>query len=206
MSKRDTLSVQIKWFYRTNEVPETVYQFLIQNRQTEHKIYHKALALTEKAALSEAAAANNVTTANNCEIKKSKRPKLNDGMLRLRELFVSESTDMHPVSVLRGLCKVYQCHDIKDVEEFTANDNTFFFRLSYNPETRRLASTHGEIQVGASHQVRFVFLTPIWHKGGGGYFYPRFLYESDFSPKFPNFSEVKVDIDRVILRPYPAHF
>ena len=159
MSKRDTLSVQIKWFYRTNEVPETVYQFLIQNRQTEHKIYHKALALTEKAALSEAAAANNVTTANNCEIKKSKRPKLNDGMLRLRELFVSESTDMHPVSVLRGLCKVYQCHDIKDVEEFTANDNTFFFRLSYNPETRRLASTHGEIQVGASHQVRFVCLT-----------------------------------------------
>ena len=153
MSKRDTLSVQIKWFYRTNEVPETVYQFLIQNRQTEHKIYHKALALTEKAALSEAAA------ANNCEIKKSKRPKLNDGMLRLRELFVSESTDMHPVSVLRGLCKVYQCHDIKDVEEFTANDNTFFFRLSYNPETRRLASTHGEIQVGASHQVRFVCLT-----------------------------------------------
>ena len=149
MSKRDTLSVQIKWFYRTNEVPETVYQFLIQNRQTEHKIYHKALALTEKAALSE--------TTGNCEIKKSKRPKLNDGMLRLRELFVSESTDMHPVSVLRGLCKVYQCHDIKDVEEFTANDNTFFFRLSYNPETRRLASTHGEIQVGASHQVRFFF-------------------------------------------------
>ena len=151
MSKRDTLSVQIKWFYRTNEVPETVYQFLIQNRQTEHKIYHKALALTEKAALSE--------TTGNCEIKKSKRPKLNDGMLRLRELFVSESTDMHPVSVLRGLCKVYQCHDIKDVEEFTANDNTFFFRLSYNPETRRLASTHGEIQVGASHQVRLVCLT-----------------------------------------------
>ena len=143
MSKRDLLSVQIKWFYRTNEVPETVYQFLIQNRITEHKFYHKALAIASM-------------TSDAIE-KKLKRPKLNDDMLRLRELFVSESTDMHPVSVLRGHCKVTMLQDIKEVEEFKANDNTFFFRLSYNPETRRLASTHGEIQVGASHQVRFSF-------------------------------------------------
>ena len=114
MSKRDTLSVHIKWFYRTNEVPEHVYQLLIQNRHTEHKGFH-----------------------------------------RMRELFVSESTDVYPVSVLRGLCTVYQCQNIQDVEVFEGNENTFFFKLSYNREARRLTSRHGEIQVGASHQVRF---------------------------------------------------
>ena len=36
MSKRDTLMVHIKWYYRTNEVPEQVYQLLIQDRTTEH--------------------------------------------------------------------------------------------------------------------------------------------------------------------------
>ncbi len=29
-----------------------------------------------------------------------------------------------------------------------------YFLCSYNPETRRLASTQGEIRVGPSHQVR----------------------------------------------------
>lgn len=150
MSKRDTLSVHIKWFYRTNEVPEQVYQLLIQDRHTEHKTFHKALALAEKAA----AAANDINNqVNNNEFKKSKRPKLDDRMLRMRELFVSETTDVYPVSVLRGKCDVVHCQDIKAVKEFIPNDNTFFFTLSYNPETRRLASTQGEIRVGASHQV-----------------------------------------------------
>ena len=153
MSKRDTLSVHIKWFYRTNEVPEQVYQLLIQDRHVEHKTFHKALALAAKAV-------NAVAKITNCEIKqKTKRPILNDRMLRMRELFVSESTDVYPVSVLRGLCCVHQCQNIQDVEMFEGTENTFFFKLSYNPETRRLASTHGEIQVGASHQVRFFSTT-----------------------------------------------
>ena len=149
MSKRDTLNVHIKWFYRTNEVPEQVYQLLIQDRHTEHKTFHKTLALAEKAAAEQAAN----MAAQNAELKKSKRTKLDDRMLRMRELFVSEATDVHPVSVLRGKCQVYHCQDIKAVKEFQPIENTFFFTLSYNPETRRLASTQGEIRVGASHQV-----------------------------------------------------
>jgi arginine-glutamic acid dipeptide repeat-containing protein len=35
-SKRDNLMVGIRWFYRTTEVPETVYNFLIKDRYTEH--------------------------------------------------------------------------------------------------------------------------------------------------------------------------
>ena len=36
MTKRDTLQVHIKWFYRTSEVPEQVYQLLVQDRHIEH--------------------------------------------------------------------------------------------------------------------------------------------------------------------------
>ena len=147
MSKRDTLSVHIKWFYRTNEVPEQLYQPLIQNRHIDHKAFHK---LRKYAAKELAKAAGNAT---DCE--KIKRPKLNDRMLRMRELFWSETTDVYPVSVLRGLCTVYQCQNIQDVEMFEGNDDTFFYKLEYNPETRRLAYTDGEIQVGNAHQVRF---------------------------------------------------
>lgn len=35
-NKRDNLAVHIKWFYRTSEVPEQVYQLLIQDRHGEH--------------------------------------------------------------------------------------------------------------------------------------------------------------------------
>ena len=147
MSKKETLSVHIKWFYRTNEVPEQVYQLLVKDRHTEHKAFHKNLALAEKAA-------NGV---NGNDVKKTKRPKLDDRMLRMRELFVSEATDVYPVSVLRGKCNVTHAGDITQVKDFKPVENSFFFTLSYNPETRRLASTQGEIRVGASHQVRLQF-------------------------------------------------
>lgn len=62
-------------------------------------------------------------------------------------------TDTYPVSVLRGKCNVSHCIDLKAVREFKPEDDTFFYTLSYNPETRRLASTQGEIRVGASHQA-----------------------------------------------------
>ncbi len=39
------------------------------------------------------------------------------------------------------------------MKEFEPEDDTFFYTLSYNSETRRLASTQGEIRVGASHQA-----------------------------------------------------
>ena len=157
MSKKETLSVHIKWFYRTNEVPEQVYQLLVKDRHTEHKTFHKNLALAEKAASLE----NEANNGLNGDVKKTKRPKLDDRMLRMRELFVSEATDVYPVSVLRGKCNVYHAGDIQQVKDFKPIENSFFYTLSYNPETRRLASTQGEIRVGASHQVRLYFFRQI---------------------------------------------
>ncbi|KAK7023422.1 hypothetical protein SK128_002039 [Halocaridina rubra] len=120
-SKRDTLMVNIKWFYRPSEVPETVYQRLVQDRNTEN---------------------NNRSLVTD------------DPVIKSRELFISDATDTYPVSVLRGLCRVDHYSDIHAVRDFLPEDNSFFYILGYNPETRRLASTQGEIRVGPSHQAK----------------------------------------------------
>lgn len=75
-------------------------------------------------------------------------------MVKSRELFISNATDQFPVNVLRGKCGVTHCLDIITVKQFEPNDDAFFYTLSYNPETRRLASTQGEIRVGPSHQAK----------------------------------------------------
>nr|UEK51430.1 RERE-like protein [Parasacculina yatsui] len=120
-SKRDTLMVNIKWFYRVCELPENVYQLLVQDRSTE----------SQDAGLV-----------------------VHDQAIKQRELFISDATDTFPVAVLRGLCKVLHYTDIHKVREYVPGVDTFFYVLTYNPETRRLASTQGEIRVGPSHQAR----------------------------------------------------
>ena len=122
-SKRDTFVVVVRWFYRTTEVPETVYNFLIKDRHTEH--------------------------GSNA---------IHDPLVKSRELFISNATDQFPISVLRGKCAVTHCTDIMAVKQFHPDDDAFFYTLSYNPETRRLASTQGEIRVGTSHQAKL----PAW--------------------------------------------
>ena len=122
-SKRDTFMVGVRWFYRTTEVPETVYNFLIKDRHTEH--------------------------GSNA---------IHDPLVRSRELFISNATDQFPVNVLRGKCGVTHCTDIMAVKQFDPAEDAFFYTLSYNPETRRLASTQGEIRVGTSHQAKL----PLW--------------------------------------------
>ena len=41
---------------------------------------------------------------------------------------------------------------IMAVKQFHPDDDAFFYTLSYNPETRRLASTQGEIRVGTRRE------------------------------------------------------
>ncbi|XP_077998737.1 uncharacterized protein LOC144451708 [Glandiceps talaboti] len=122
LSKRDTLHVTVKWYYRPSEVPDSVYQLLVQDRHIE----------------------NNSGIAD----------LLKDPAIKGRELFISDASDSYPVSALRGKCKVHHYKDILGLQEFdTAQSDSFFYILGYNPETRRLASTQGEIRIGPSHQA-----------------------------------------------------
>jgi hypothetical protein len=59
--------------------------------------------------------------------------------------------------VNRGVCRVQHITDIQGAEKYSPFKDSFFYILGYNPETRRLASTQGEIRVGPSHQVNIDF-------------------------------------------------
>ena len=77
-SKRDTLMVNIKWFYRVCELPENVYQLLVQDRTTEHDQAGQDRSAECRGALA-----------------------IQDPAVKHRELFISDATDTFPVAVLR---------------------------------------------------------------------------------------------------------
>ena len=158
-SKREAAEVNIKWFYRTNEVPELVYQYLTQDRLREHNLFNKEIKRKLMAAKPKdivATSTNSQSTllATASELGLPVPKRLDETMLRQRELFSSDISHTISVAVLRGKCAVVQCEDVQDVRQFNPEKDTFFYTLSYNPETRRLGSTEGEIRVGESHQAK----------------------------------------------------
>ncbi|XP_062581142.1 arginine-glutamic acid dipeptide repeats protein-like isoform X2 [Saccostrea cucullata] len=122
LTKKDTLVVTIKWYFRSSEVPDSVYQLLVQDRHTENSTGRDSA--------------------------------LNDPKIKSRELFISNASDTYPVKALRGKCKVEHFQDIYSAKNFKPREDTFFYVLEYNPKTKRLATTQGEIRVGPSHQAR----------------------------------------------------
>ena len=66
--------------------------------------------------------------------------------------------DIISLCVFRGKCQVIHYQDIGSARAFKPSPDVFFYVLGYNPHTKRLATTQGEIRVGSSHQVS-VFLT-----------------------------------------------
>ncbi|XP_014681409.1 PREDICTED: arginine-glutamic acid dipeptide repeats protein-like [Priapulus caudatus] len=120
LSKKDVPEVVVKWYYRHNEIPQSVYQLLVQDRITESS----ADLLLDRE-----------------EVK-------------ARELFVSDATDTYSINSIRGKCFVVHYKDFsKATKDFSPKKDTFFYVLTYNPETRRLMSHMGEIRVGPSYQV-----------------------------------------------------
>ncbi|XP_069774489.1 arginine-glutamic acid dipeptide repeats protein isoform X5 [Narcine bancroftii] len=120
-SKRDHLLMNVKWYYRQSEVPDSVYQHLVQDRQNENDS-GRELVIT-------------------------------DPVIRSRELFISDYVDTYHAAALRGKCNIIHFSDIFAAREFKPRPDQFFYILGYNPETRRLNSTQGEIRVGPSHQL-----------------------------------------------------
>uniref|UniRef100_A0A672FUB8 Arginine-glutamic acid dipeptide repeats protein n=1 Tax=Salarias fasciatus TaxID=181472 RepID=A0A672FUB8_SALFA len=134
MDKRDHLLMNVKWYYRQSEVPDSVYQHLVQDRNNENDS-GRDLVIT-------------------------------DPVVRSRELFISDYVDTYHAAALRGKCNISHFSDIFAAREFKARIDSFFYILGYNPETRRLNSTQGEIRVGPSHQAKLPELQPFPSPGG----------------------------------------
>ncbi|XP_062505251.1 arginine-glutamic acid dipeptide repeats protein-like isoform X2 [Corticium candelabrum] len=120
VSKRCNVHVSVGWFFRPSEVPESVYDLLVQDRGVERgpdNVFE------------------NVTVIQ-------------------RELFMSDTCEVYPAKLLRGKCFVKDAKtNVENLEEYTKQEDTFFYFFAYNPETRRLNSTQGEIRIGPSHQT-----------------------------------------------------
>ncbi|KRZ15518.1 Arginine-glutamic acid dipeptide repeats protein [Trichinella zimbabwensis] len=142
MTKRDQLNVLVKWYYRPCELPELVYDSLLQERLSEEH----CLALDD---------------ANPEGVVKENR-----------EIFISDAVDTYSVAALRvagtvstfKIVKVF-CHfrgkshvqhykEISSAREFQPHPDHFYYILGYNPETNRLATIQGEIRVGLTYQAR----------------------------------------------------
>ncbi|XP_046895494.1 arginine-glutamic acid dipeptide repeats protein isoform X3 [Hypomesus transpacificus] len=134
LSKRDHLLMSVKWYYRQSEVPDSVYQHLVQDRNNENDS-GRELVIT-------------------------------DPVVKSRELFISDYVDTYHAAALRGKCNIAHFSDIFAAREFKARIDSFFYILGYNPETRRLNSTQGEIRVGPSHQAKLPELQPFPSPGG----------------------------------------
>uniref|UniRef100_A0A8D2J862 Arginine-glutamic acid dipeptide repeats protein n=1 Tax=Varanus komodoensis TaxID=61221 RepID=A0A8D2J862_VARKO len=128
-NKRDHLLMNVKWYYRQSEVPDSVYQHLVQDRHNENDS-GRELVIT-------------------------------DPVIKNRELFISDYVDTYHAAALRGKCNISHFSDIFAAREFKARVDSFFYILGYNPETRRLNSTQGEIRVGPSHQAKLPELQPF---------------------------------------------
>uniref|UniRef100_A0A8W4FB84 Arginine-glutamic acid dipeptide repeats n=1 Tax=Sus scrofa TaxID=9823 RepID=A0A8W4FB84_PIG len=133
-SKRDHLLMNVKWYYRQSEVPDSVYQHLVQDRHNENDS-GRELVIT-------------------------------DPVIKNRELFISDYVDTYHAAALRGKCNISHFSDIFAAREFKARVDSFFYILGYNPETRRLNSTQGEIRVGPSHQAKLPDLQPFLSPDG----------------------------------------
>ncbi|OCT70553.1 hypothetical protein XELAEV_18037477mg [Xenopus laevis] len=129
LSKRDHLLMNVKWYYRQSEVPDSVYQHLVQDRHNENDTGRELI--------------------------------ITDPVIRTRELFISDYVDTYHAAYLRGKCHIFHFSDIFAAREFKARIDSFFYILGYNPETRRLNSTQGEIRVGPSHQAKLPDLQPF---------------------------------------------
>eukprot|EP00795_Rhopilema_esculentum_P007172 gene7172-12838_t len=134
-SKRDHVFVNVTWFYRPCEVPLSVYQLLIHDRNNENGSDHV----------------------------------LEDPAVKERELFISDSVDTYPILALRGHINILPFSEVKQrLKEYTEEEDNWFYILRYNPESRRLANTKGEIRVGSNHQVKLPRCVPLKQRAQKG--------------------------------------
>ncbi|KAK7486143.1 hypothetical protein BaRGS_00022609 [Batillaria attramentaria] len=103
---------------------------------------------------------------------------IKDAAVRSRELFTSDASDTVPITALRGKCQVVHYQDIRSARAFKPAPDVFFYVLGYNPQTKRLATTQGEIRVGSSHQARLPECKPN-------------LQPADMPEKCDNHEEIK---------------
>ncbi|KAL5965982.1 Metastasis-associated protein MTA3 [Taenia solium] len=112
-----------------------------------------------------------------------------------RELFHSRTIESLPATHIRGKCTVTLYNEVEPLTSYVEREDAFYYRLIYDPNTKRLQEDRGSMRIGSDFQCD---VQPLLTKGEGDPRFKQNLEEILWNPlNSPSFSEMDTFISAV---------
>ncbi|TGZ52044.1 hypothetical protein CRM22_010703 [Opisthorchis felineus] len=72
--------------------------------------------------------------------------------IKHRELFLSRQIECLPATHIRGKCSVTLYNDAEPLTNYLAREDTFYYKLIYDPALKTLQEDRGAMRIGSDHQ------------------------------------------------------
>nr|VZI02813.1 unnamed protein product [Spirometra erinaceieuropaei] len=82
--------------------------------------------------------------------------------IKHRELFLSRQVECLPATHIRGKCSVTLYNDVEPLTSYVQREDAFYYRLIYDPSTKRLQEDRGSMRIGSDYQSE---IQPLLKKG-----------------------------------------
>nr|VZI02815.1 unnamed protein product [Spirometra erinaceieuropaei] len=82
--------------------------------------------------------------------------------IKHRELFLSRQVECLPATHMRGKCSVTLYNDVEPLTSYVQREDAFYYRLIYDPSTKRLQEDRGSMRIGSDYQSE---IQPLLKKG-----------------------------------------
>nr|VZI21406.1 unnamed protein product [Spirometra erinaceieuropaei] len=83
--------------------------------------------------------------------------------IKHRELFLSRQVECLPATHIRGKCSVTLYNDVEPLTSYVQREDAFYYRLIYDPSTKRLQEDRGSMRIGSDYQSE---IQPLLKKAG----------------------------------------
>ncbi|CDS36682.1 metastasis associated protein MTA1 [Echinococcus multilocularis] len=112
-----------------------------------------------------------------------------------RELFHSRTIESLPATHIRGKCTVTLYNEVEPLTSYVEREDAFYYRLIYDPNTKRLQEDRGSMRIGSDFQCD---IQPLLAKGEGDPRFKQNLEEILWNPlNSPSLSEMDTFISAV---------
>ncbi|BHF80764.1 Metastasis-associated protein mta1 [Sparganum proliferum] len=82
--------------------------------------------------------------------------------IKHRELFLSRQVECLPATHIRGKCSVTLYNEVEPLTSNVQREDAFYYRLIYDPSTKRLQEDRGSMRIGSDYQSE---IQPLLKKG-----------------------------------------
>uniref|UniRef100_A0A0X3P402 Metastasis-associated protein MTA3 n=1 Tax=Schistocephalus solidus TaxID=70667 RepID=A0A0X3P402_SCHSO len=82
--------------------------------------------------------------------------------IKHRELFLSREVECLPATHIRGKCSVTLYNEVEPLTSYVQREDAFYYRLIYDPSTKRLQEDRGSMRIGSDYQSE---IQPLLKKG-----------------------------------------